>query len=130
VRTILTYSQSPSPESRWFADQTRMYAQKRWVRMPYCPGQLAKARVLEWRDYGGGVVQALDRVRARRARGGRVIVRFRLLRPAHVRVAGRKAQRFAQGTHRVRLRGPVRRVRVVARTGGARYVRTTPVRRT
>ncbi|MEJ7894054.1 MAG: penicillin acylase family protein [Solirubrobacteraceae bacterium] len=56
VRTILTYSQSTSPESRWFADQTRMFSRKRWVKMPFCPGQLARAKILSRQDFGGGAL--------------------------------------------------------------------------
>ncbi len=51
VRTILTYSQSTSPESRWFADQTRMFSAKRWVRPPFCPKQMRRARFLSKRTY-------------------------------------------------------------------------------
>jgi acyl-homoserine-lactone acylase len=36
VRTILTYSQSTNPNSPWFADQTRMFSAKKWVRIPFC----------------------------------------------------------------------------------------------
>jgi acyl-homoserine-lactone acylase len=35
-RTILTYSQSTDPTSPHFADQTRMFSAKRWVRVPMC----------------------------------------------------------------------------------------------
>jgi acyl-homoserine-lactone acylase len=35
-RTILTYSQSSNPESPFFADQTRMFSDKRWVDVPFC----------------------------------------------------------------------------------------------
>ena len=51
VRTILTYSQSTSPRSRWFADQTRLYAKKRWVRPPFCPKQMRRARFVSKRTY-------------------------------------------------------------------------------
>jgi acyl-homoserine-lactone acylase len=36
VRTILTYSQSTDPTSRWFADQTERYSEKAWVTPPFC----------------------------------------------------------------------------------------------
>jgi acyl-homoserine-lactone acylase len=57
VRTILAYSQSTSPESPWFADQTRMFSRKRWVKPPFCPAQMRRARWVSWRDYGGGAVR-------------------------------------------------------------------------
>ncbi len=40
ARTILTYSQSTNPESPYFADQTRMYADKRWVTVPFCESEI------------------------------------------------------------------------------------------
>ena len=51
VRTILTYSQSSSPESRWFADQTRMFSAKKWVRPPFCPKQMKRARFVSKKTY-------------------------------------------------------------------------------
>ncbi len=57
VRTILTYSQSTSPESRWFADQTRMFSRKRWVKPPFCPSQMRKAKFVSRKDYGGGALK-------------------------------------------------------------------------
>jgi acyl-homoserine-lactone acylase len=68
VRTILTYSQSTSPRSRWFADQTRMFSRKRWVKPPFCPGQMARAKFVSRKDYGGG---ALRREGASRTNGRR-----------------------------------------------------------
>jgi acyl-homoserine-lactone acylase len=40
ARTILTYSQSEDPTSRWSADQTRMYGHKRWVRFAWTRAQI------------------------------------------------------------------------------------------
>jgi acyl-homoserine-lactone acylase len=34
-RAVLTYSQSADPSSPYFADQTRLYSEKRWVRMRF-----------------------------------------------------------------------------------------------
>jgi acyl-homoserine-lactone acylase len=45
--TILSYSQSPDPQSPWYGDQTRMYSQKQWVRFPFTPAQIAAAKVGE-----------------------------------------------------------------------------------
>ncbi|MBV9213701.1 MAG: penicillin acylase family protein [Actinobacteria bacterium] len=36
VHTIQTYSQSPDPTSPYYADQTRMYSAKRWIRFRFC----------------------------------------------------------------------------------------------
>jgi acyl-homoserine-lactone acylase len=43
TRTILTYSQSTDSTSKYFADQTRMYSDKRWVKLPYCERSIARA---------------------------------------------------------------------------------------
>lgn len=45
--TILSYSQSPDPQSPWYGDQTRMYSAKQWVRFPFTPAQIAAAKVGE-----------------------------------------------------------------------------------
>ena len=39
-RSILTYSESASPSSKHYADQTRMFSQKKWVDPPFCAGQV------------------------------------------------------------------------------------------
>ncbi|WP_405921091.1 penicillin acylase family protein [Streptomyces sp. NBC_00122] len=36
ARTLLTYSQSSNPESPYYADQTRLFAQERWVTSRFC----------------------------------------------------------------------------------------------
>lgn len=38
---ILAYSQSTDPASPHFADQTRLYSQKRWHRLPFTPREIA-----------------------------------------------------------------------------------------
>lgn len=45
--TILSYSQSPDPQSPWYGDQTRLYSRKEWVRFPFSPEQIAAAKVGE-----------------------------------------------------------------------------------
>ncbi len=42
VSTILTYSQSESPRSAHYADQTRLFSHKRWVRDRFCARQIAR----------------------------------------------------------------------------------------
>lgn len=44
---ILVPSQSTDPESPHFADQTRLYADKRWVRFPFCDDDIAAAQIGE-----------------------------------------------------------------------------------
>ncbi|MCZ6618904.1 MAG: penicillin acylase family protein [Gammaproteobacteria bacterium] len=39
-RAILTYSQSPEPESPHYADMTRLYSQGEWVRLPFSDAQI------------------------------------------------------------------------------------------
>jgi acyl-homoserine-lactone acylase len=36
TRTILTYSQSVNPKSRFYSDQTKLFSGKRWVRARFC----------------------------------------------------------------------------------------------
>ncbi len=43
--TVLSYSQSPDPASPYYADQTRLYSKKQWVRFPFTPAQVAAATV-------------------------------------------------------------------------------------
>jgi acyl-homoserine-lactone acylase len=40
--TILTYSQSENPASRFFADQTRMYSRKEWNDPPFCAREVER----------------------------------------------------------------------------------------
>jgi len=44
-RSITTYSQSENPQSKYFADQTRMYSDKKWVDPPFCAKQVRKAAI-------------------------------------------------------------------------------------
>jgi len=41
-RSILTYSLSANPNSKYYADQTRMFSEKKWVDPPFCPGEVAR----------------------------------------------------------------------------------------
>jgi acyl-homoserine-lactone acylase len=53
VRTILTYSQSENPASRYNSDQTRMFSQKKWVRDRFCPRQIRRDPKLRVQHLGG-----------------------------------------------------------------------------
>jgi acyl-homoserine-lactone acylase len=44
---ILVPSQSTNPESPHFADQTELYANKQWVRFPYCEADIAAQQIGE-----------------------------------------------------------------------------------
>jgi acyl-homoserine-lactone acylase len=46
-RSILTYSESDDPTSKHYADQTRMFSQKKWVDPPFCDKEVAKTAVSE-----------------------------------------------------------------------------------
>jgi acyl-homoserine-lactone acylase len=138
VRTILTYSQSSSPESPWFADQTRMYSKKEWVDMPFCPDEVNQARLVGRLDVGGGALRGrrlLSDVRVKRLRARRVRVSFRLARRATVRVsAGRRhaARRLPAGRRRLVLRHVPRKrfaLRLSARAGSTRYAVVRRVRK-
>ena len=41
-RTILTYSESANPNSKHFADQTRLFSQKKWLDPPFCARQVKR----------------------------------------------------------------------------------------
>ena len=41
ARAILTYSQSPEPDSPYYADQTKIYSQSQWIEMPFTEEQIA-----------------------------------------------------------------------------------------
>ena len=45
--TILTHSQSVQPSSVHYSDQTKLYADKRWVRFPFCEGDIAAQQIGE-----------------------------------------------------------------------------------
>jgi len=76
-RSILTYSQSANPESRFFADQTRLYSGKRWVDMRFCAEEVLRDRALRVLELGCVADSGFKSVRVRGARGGRVRLAFR-----------------------------------------------------
>ena len=42
---LLSYSQSTDPDSAHFADQTRLYSEKRWVDMPFCSTDINATKI-------------------------------------------------------------------------------------
>ena len=65
ARTILTYSQSTNPNSPFFADQTRLYSDKRWVPVRFCGHNVRRHTVTKTTVRSGGPTRV---VRGRRAR--------------------------------------------------------------
>ncbi len=45
ARAILTYSQSPEPDSEYYADQTKIYSRSEWIEMPFTDEQVEAALV-------------------------------------------------------------------------------------
>ena len=45
--TMLVHSQSVQPTSPHYADQTRLYAKKEWVRFPFCEEEIQAAQIGE-----------------------------------------------------------------------------------
>ena len=132
ARSILTYSQSTNPESRYFADQTRMFSRKQWVDMRFCEREIladpdltitrlgrapcASRRVITYHLPLRGkerVKRARATVNGHRAKVRRVGRRGRGVR---VSLRGRKAGRY--------------RIRVVARTTRKRTIRLHRAART
>lgn len=111
ARTILTYSQSTDPTSPYYADQTRMYAEKRWIDLPFCRREIEADPALRTTLLGTAKVPELTRVRTSR-RGLTRTVRFRLARPAPVSLSTNRhgkvlrkvtRKRLAAGTHVLRI---------------------------
>ncbi len=151
ARTILTYSQSTSPESPWFADQTRMFSRKEWVTPRFCEADILKSPVLRILRLNGGadgkLIRSLKLVR--RTFGGRrlrsLVLRVRVGRAAKVSVAllrGKKVVKRVKAFRpkpgrtrqvKIRARGVRRgayRLRVTVSDATERKVKTFKVRRT
>jgi acyl-homoserine-lactone acylase len=55
-RSILTYSLSVNPNSPYFADQTKMFSQKKWVDPPFCADQVQRRSRVATRLGPNGVI--------------------------------------------------------------------------
>lgn len=44
AESMLSYSQSTNPDSPYYADGTRAYAAKKWIRLPFTPAEVAAAK--------------------------------------------------------------------------------------
>jgi acyl-homoserine-lactone acylase len=123
-RSILTYSQSTNPASRFFADQTRMFSRKRWVDMRFCEREILADPDLTITRFGEA-----RRCTSRRAITYRLpLRRGERLRRVRVKVNGKRiaVRRVGRRGVRVSLRGRPKgryRIRVVARTSKARTIR-------
>ena len=43
AQAMLLYGQSVDPASPYYADQTRMFSEKKWVNPPFCAKEVRKA---------------------------------------------------------------------------------------
>jgi acyl-homoserine-lactone acylase len=105
AHTILTYSLSVDPTSRWYADQTRMFSRKEWVRFPFCAADIASDPQLQITNLGGGYGQpgASGQPCQPAARRRRLGASHRAVRPAQGR------HRASRHRRRSRSRSCVRR---------------------
>lgn len=65
AHTIQAYSQSPDPTSRYYADQTKRYSVKQWIRFPFCERAIARDRALRVTKLGGGHPSPVRKRRSR-----------------------------------------------------------------
>jgi len=100
-RTIMTYSQSANPESPYYADQTRMYSQKKWNPLLWRTDEILSNRNLGVTELGCVEDSGFGSARVRSRGGGRVRLSFkpRVKLPATVEV--RRVAGGASGTQRV-----------------------------
>ncbi|MGE4426950.1 MAG: penicillin acylase family protein [Solirubrobacteraceae bacterium] len=135
IRTFLTYGESTNPESPRTADQTEEYSAKRWIKAPFCPGELERdtsARRVHTADRTGTIVtvrEARGRARPRvvvwRPSGKPATVRIRMLAGRRgkkvLRRVTRRSSRVAasakvpRGRYRVEVRFGKRVVRIAAK---------------
>ncbi|HEX8105832.1 MAG TPA: acylase [Solirubrobacteraceae bacterium] len=136
ARTILTYSQSANPSSPYFADQTRMFSNKQWVRERFCEKDIQADPTLQVKRLGGPGAggkrgrKLLSRVKVRRGKRGRLRVTFRLARKANVSVSVRRRGKLVKKVFRRSLKAGKRRVTVKGVRRRGRYrVRVLAVHR-
>ena len=51
--TMLSHSQSTDPASPWYLDQTQLYSDKLWVRMPFCEDDIEREQEGDTLDLQG-----------------------------------------------------------------------------
>ena len=47
AKAILTYSQSPEPDSEFYSDMTKLYSQSQWIDLPFTEEQIATQQIRE-----------------------------------------------------------------------------------
>jgi acyl-homoserine-lactone acylase len=123
ARSILTYSQSTNAESRFSADQTRMFSRKAWKPMLFCEKDILADRDLTITRFGRA------KCTSRRAIAYHLPLRKReRIKRVRVTVNGKrvKVRRAGRRGVRVSLRGRAKaryRIRVVAKTTEKRTIR-------
>jgi acyl-homoserine-lactone acylase len=128
-RSILTYSQAATDTtSPHLADQTRLFSQKRWVDMRFCPREVLRDRNLEVTELGCVNTRGFRSVRVA-VRGGRIRLRARraLRMPVHKRLRRTGPHRYV-ATFAIRApngRMDRRRLAFRVRDGRARVTRRT-----
>jgi len=103
-RSILTYSQSANPASPYYADQTRMFSQKKWVDMRFCTEEVLRDRALRVTELGCVSDSGLRSARIRGTRKGRVRFAFKRRFRVPVTVEVRRAGAGRLGRRVVRVR--------------------------
>ncbi len=116
ARTILTYSQSTDPTSPYYADQTRLFSEKRWVTLPFCRKDIEADKALRTTLLGAARTPALARIRTSR-KGAVRTVSFRLARPAPVSLSTVRRGKVLRKTTRKRLAAGTHRLRITAARG-------------
>ncbi|HEX8119652.1 MAG TPA: penicillin acylase family protein [Solirubrobacteraceae bacterium] len=91
-RTILTYSQSSDPTSPWYADQTRLFSRKAWVRPPFCEREILADPSLQVTRLGAprGTPAPAPTVRGRGCLPARLRVTRRRIGPVRLRDTRRR----------------------------------------
>jgi acyl-homoserine-lactone acylase len=109
ARAILTYSQAATDsDSPYYADQTHLYSEKKWVDLHYCPEQVVRDRALRVIELGCVSTPGFRSIAVSGRRGlFRFRFRTRIRTPASVdvyRANGRPLARFGKRQRRTRLR--------------------------
>ncbi len=119
-RSILTYSQSENPESPYYADQTRMFSEKKWNPMLWTAKQVLGDKDLRVTELGCYSDKAFDfaRVRAQGKRRVKLSAGVRAEMPATLEIA----RAGAAGSRRVaRARSSARRPTLTRKLADGTY---------
>jgi acyl-homoserine-lactone acylase len=132
ARTVLGHSLATDPTSPFFANGTRLLADKQWVDQPFCEADVdARTQVVDRFGRGGARPGARRRPLLAGLRYRRGRLRFRLARRARLTITVRRGRRVVRrvrttrraGRHAIRVRlrrGRRYRVTIVARRAGER----------